>query len=312
MRSAKVVPMILPLALGLCACRRSGESQAAAAAPAETAPAEAAPAIAPGQAPTGIFYPSDPATFSKGVAAPPMVPYTTGGTATGFRISPSLPAGLALDPATGAIGGTPAGASPAKDYQITASNAAGSFTKTLSLAVLDQPPGQAPAITLAPALTAGEPGQTASTQDQGAGASYTWTLTGGTVTGGQGTATVTFTPGGPGRLTAQVAVSTTGGTVTGRAEAQVLAAPDATLTLPTWVRPGATGPRASVPAQPGMTYAWALVPGDATGTLTSGQGTNQVTFSVGSTPGTFQVEVTVTNSAGRSASNRGTITVKPS
>lgn len=310
MRFAQVSLTIVVAALLPCGCRRGGEPQAAGAAPAEAA-APAAPAAAvPGQPPTGIFYPADPAVFTRGAAAGPLVPYTTGGAATGFRVDPPLPAGLTLDPATGAIAGTPTAARPSAAYQVTASNAAGSFTRTLSLVVNDPAPGQEPRITLAPALTAGEAGQTASTQDQGAGATYTWTLTGATITAGQGSPTVTFTAGGPGTLSAQVAVSTSGGTATGKAETQVVAAPDATLTLPTWVLHGATGPQASVPAQAGMTYAWTLVPGSASGTIASGQGTNQISFAAGATPGTFQVEVTVTNPAGRSSTNRGTVTVK--
>jgi hypothetical protein len=250
--------------------------------------------------------------FTRGAAAGPLVPYTTGGAATAFRVDPPLPPGLSLDPATGTLAGTPAAAKAAAPYQITASNAAGSFAKTLTVTVNDPAPGQEPKITLAPAVTTGEPGQTASTQDQGTGATYTWTLTGATLTAGQGTAAVTFTPGGPGRLTAQVEVSTSGGAVTGKAETQVVAAPDATLTVPSWVMPGAAGATASVPSLPGMTCAWTVVPGTASATIASGQGSNQIRLTVGGTPGTFQLEVTVTNPAGRTSNNRGTITVKGS
>jgi hypothetical protein len=313
MRFTQIWLSILAAALLPCGCRRGGEPPADGNAPAGVAAAPAETGQAPaGQAPTGIFYPSDPVVFTKGATAGPLVPYTTGGPATSFNVEPPLPSGVVLDPATGALGGTPAASSQATVYRITARNAAGSTTKELSLTVLEPAPGQAPRITLAPAVTAHDPGQTASTQDQGAGATYTWTLSGASITAGQGSAKVTFTPGAPGPLDAQVQVSTSGGSVTGRASAQVVPAPDTTLTLPSWVMPGATGARASVPAQPGMTYSWSLTSGTASASLVSGQGTNQIGFTAGGTPGTFQVEVTVTNPAGRSVTNRGTVTVKGS
>ncbi|WP_432422196.1 Ig domain-containing protein [Robbsia betulipollinis] len=43
----------------------------------------------------------------------------------GYAISPNLPAGLAIDPGSGVIGGTPADVSPSTTYAIVGSNAAG-------------------------------------------------------------------------------------------------------------------------------------------------------------------------------------------
>jgi hypothetical protein len=310
MGCTRISILIVVLALLPCGCRRSGESQAGA--PANTAagaPSAPEPA-APGQAPTGIIYSADPVVFTKGVPATPDIPYATGGPATSFRVNPALPQGLSLDPATGTISGTPAKASPAAAYQVTASNAAGSVARALTLTVNDPAPGSQPKITLPSTLTAGEPGQTASTQDLGPGTTYTWSLVNGTVDSGQGTASITFTTGGPGPLTAQVVVSNSGGSQSGRTEATVVAAPDATLTLPSWVRAGASGLPASVPAQAGMTYSWSIGPGTASATIATGQGSNQVTLTAGSVPGTCQLEVTVRNSAGRTATNRAVLTVR--
>ena len=48
-----------------------------------------------------------------------------------FAVEPALPAGLALDPATGEIAGTAAAAAAAGVYRVTASNAVGSTTCSL-------------------------------------------------------------------------------------------------------------------------------------------------------------------------------------
>lgn len=53
---------------------------------------------------------------------------------TGYSISPALPAGLVLNP-DGNITGTPTVASPPTDYVITATNAGGSSSTTISIAV---------------------------------------------------------------------------------------------------------------------------------------------------------------------------------
>jgi len=66
-------------------------------------------------------------------------PPTVSGTVTGYSVSPKLPAGLTLDPTTGAISGTPLAASPATTYTFTASNEAGAATTALNLVVLVPP-----------------------------------------------------------------------------------------------------------------------------------------------------------------------------
>jgi hypothetical protein len=56
--------------------------------------------------------------------------------AGGFYIGPFLPAGLAFNNTTGIISGTPAAASPATTYTVTAYNGFGKSTAALSIAVL--------------------------------------------------------------------------------------------------------------------------------------------------------------------------------
>ena len=60
----------------------------------------------------------------------------------GYFVSPELPAGLTIDPTSGAISGTPAptATTPATNYTVTAFNTAGSGTATLNIAVNLTPP----------------------------------------------------------------------------------------------------------------------------------------------------------------------------
>ena len=58
------------------------------------------------------------------------------GTATPpFAVTPSLPEGLALDPATGMISGIPGGLSPAANYTVTDDNATGTNSAAVRIAV---------------------------------------------------------------------------------------------------------------------------------------------------------------------------------
>jgi len=72
--------------------------------------------------------------------------------ATGYSISPALPAGLSFDGTTGIISGTPTAASPVVTYTVTAYNLSGSNTTSLNLAVNSQSPVMTTTGTL-PALT---------------------------------------------------------------------------------------------------------------------------------------------------------------
>ena len=58
----------------------------------------------------------------------------------GYAVAPALPAGLLIDPATGIVSGTPTAITGTAAYTVTAVNAAGSTTATLSVTVNDVPP----------------------------------------------------------------------------------------------------------------------------------------------------------------------------
>ncbi|HEY2798174.1 MAG TPA: PQQ-dependent sugar dehydrogenase, partial [Thermoanaerobaculia bacterium] len=65
------------------------------------------------------------------------------------------------------------------------------------------------------------------------------------------------------------------------------------LTAPLWVVPGATGITASVPLHAGSTYTWTLTGG----TITGGQGTEQITFDAGDPGTTMDLQVTESNTS---------------
>ena len=91
-----------------------------------------------------IAYSGSPFTLNKGTAMTTATPTSSGGAVTSWLISPSLPAGLTLDAATGAISGTPTVTSTSTLYTVTASNTGGSATATITIVVNDAaPPGVA-------------------------------------------------------------------------------------------------------------------------------------------------------------------------
>jgi hypothetical protein len=89
-------------------------------------------------APSGLSY-SPSTTLTVGVPMSTLSPTVTG-TVTSYTVTPALPAGVAIDTATGIISGTPLGLSPATSYMVSAHNAGGSASFSLSLAVIPAPP----------------------------------------------------------------------------------------------------------------------------------------------------------------------------
>jgi hypothetical protein len=89
--------------------------------------------------PSQLVYSANPATYSVGTAITPNVPTSGGGAVLSYSVSPSLPAGLSLDPATGVISGVPSTISPATSYTVTATNLGGSTDATVSITVNCQP-----------------------------------------------------------------------------------------------------------------------------------------------------------------------------
>ena len=91
-------------------------------------------------APSGLVYSTNPASYLKGTPIPSNTPSNSGGTPVSYSITPSLPAGLALNAATGVITGQPSGTSPLTSYTVTATNTSGTTTVSLSITVNDAAP----------------------------------------------------------------------------------------------------------------------------------------------------------------------------
>jgi hypothetical protein len=92
--------------------------------------------------PTNIAYHPPQLTFIKDETFTFSKPSVSGGAAVSFSISPELPTGLAIDSATGAIGGTPVELLSFSKFEVTATNSGGSATVDLMMQVVDPIPLQ--------------------------------------------------------------------------------------------------------------------------------------------------------------------------
>ncbi len=93
-----------------------------------------------GFGPAALAY--DPAARSGTVGAPltPLTPSLVRRTGPPvFSVQPALPAGLTIDPATGAIAGTPTAALPSTPFTVTMTDLAGSASAAVTLAVQAAP-----------------------------------------------------------------------------------------------------------------------------------------------------------------------------
>ena len=89
-------------------------------------------------APTALMYPQTVIGTFVGQEITPDIPGTAG-TVTTFTVSPALPPGLSLDPATGIISGTPTAPAAQTTYVVTGSNSGGSITAAVSPAITVTP-----------------------------------------------------------------------------------------------------------------------------------------------------------------------------
>jgi hypothetical protein len=128
-------------------------------------------------------------------------PHTASGTATGV-ISESL-TGLDLSGTTH----TPVGTYAADAWTFANANY-GNASGTVGDSITD-------ALISVPSHLTPETASSASVTNAGAGATYTWTITGGAITGGAGTPTVSFTTGSGGTVTLGVSITTTTGCTAG-------------------------------------------------------------------------------------------------
>ena len=83
--------------------------------------------------PSALTYSTNSAVYSVGTAITTNAPSASGGVITSYAISPSLPTGLSFNTTNGQITGTPSVMTNATNYTVTATNAGGSTTATLSI-----------------------------------------------------------------------------------------------------------------------------------------------------------------------------------
>ena len=140
-------------------------------------------------------------------------------------------------------------------------------------------------------VCAGETGLTASVSDAGVGATYGWSITGGTITSATDIREITWTAGAAGIANLSVTVTDAGCFCTGSANVTINAAPDCTITAPLSACAGETGLTASVPdAGVGATYGWSITGG----TITSATDIREITWTAGAA-GIANLSVTVTD-----------------
>jgi hypothetical protein len=134
-------------------------------------------------------------------------------------------------------------ASVAGDYAVAVTASGCSSAASAATTVLINPIPNA-TITAPAGAVSGSTGNAASVASAGAGATYSWSVTGGTITSGSGTPNVTFTAGAVGTLSFQITVLAGGCSDTKSANVNVTAAPGpVTVTTATPSAGNATGGR---------------------------------------------------------------------
>lgn len=214
-----------------------------------------------------------------------------------------------LDHGLGSVSaGTPVAISPTEDttYTLTVSNSQG-LTVTGKVAVAVVAPPDQPVVAAPAHVTAGQGGCTASVPVQ-PGCSYAWTVTGATITAGDGTASLTFTPAAGGQVAFSCVVTNAAGTASasGTGASTIVAPPSLpVITAPALVTAGQGGYQASVPVQAGSTYAWTV----SGATVQAGAATDTLTFTPGAT-GQVALSCVVANAAGTASQAGGaTLTI---
>jgi hypothetical protein len=161
----------------------------------------------------------------------PATPTITPGGPTTFCAGGSVT--LTSSSATGnqwSLNGSPIGgatgqqyvASAAGDYSVAVTSSGCSSSSSAVTTVTVNPIPNA-TITVAASMASGSSGG-ASVADAGVGATYAWTITGGTITAGAGTRSITFTAGAVGTLNLGVTVTSSGCSDTKSANVNVTAA----------------------------------------------------------------------------------------
>ena len=201
--------VVIGILISLCGCGGSGKESAT-------------------QAPSGLNYTTPSATYAVGTAVTANTPASGGGAVASYSVVPTLPWGLNLNSTSGVISGTPTVATPQTNYIVTAYNAGGNTSATLSITVTNGAPAQltysnnpavytanVPIMANVPTTTGGEPTQYAVSPSLPAG--LTLNLTSGMISGTPSTAQ----HASPYTITASNAFGSTTATLTFTVENQV-------------------------------------------------------------------------------------------
>jgi hypothetical protein len=206
-----------------------------------------------------------------------------------------------------------AGATGNVSLSVTVTNASGQCSissGTYKICIIPLPIA---AIIAAPVVCSASTNNIAAVLYAGPGATYGWTITGGTITAGSGTPIIKYTAGSSGSVTLAVTVTNSTGckASSGSKSITISAYPVATITAATAVCAGSSGNTASVAsAGSGAHYGWSI----SNGCITSGSATNSITYTA-SGLGSVTLSVTVTNASGcstASAKKLVTIVAAPS
>ncbi|PKN56005.1 MAG: hypothetical protein CVU56_18480 [Deltaproteobacteria bacterium HGW-Deltaproteobacteria-14] len=90
--------------------------------------------------PSALTYSPSSVSCTRTQPCSLAAPTHGGGAVASYGIAPALPAGLALNPATGAIAGTPTALSGATSYTVTATNTGGATSGSITVTVVELPP----------------------------------------------------------------------------------------------------------------------------------------------------------------------------
>jgi len=203
--------------------------------------------------------------------------------------------------------------SGAGNITVTPSNACGNGTARTLAVTTTASPAQPGAISGTVTQCPGVSGQTYSISAVSGATTYTWSVpTGWSITGGQGSTSLTVTTGSTGQ---NGNISVTAGNTCGTSSAQTLAV---TVGAASPAQPGAiSGTTAQCPSTAGQTYSISAVSGASTYTwsvptgwaITGGQGTTTLTVTTGTTGQNGNVSVTSGNSCGTSSAQNLAVTV---
>jgi hypothetical protein len=176
------------------------------------------------------------------------------------------------------------GSNTDSSVSVTAPTAGGSFDVTLqivddagTISMCSQPvvinPNPDATIKASSPVCAGSTGNTASVADAGLNANYSWGITGGTITGGQGTNSITWTAGTGTTVSLSITVTTAANcSAAGGATVTVNPLPVCNIIETAFTATTAT----LMETTPGVTYLWST--GATTSSITVGAGTYSVTI----------------------------------